>query len=187
MSNNQLGKVKKKPENKMTFSSSEVEKLMIGSLKSAKPIYTPIPLKSNGQSLKSQIISQPGGFNIQPNILTALLNFKTAENFQTLNSLTNLLRLNQELTCNGAGSGVASQLLDSAKNSSANESKISKSFLLPGDQIGSIGKNSSSKMEKRKSIRKQTSFAITDVKSESSSADEKGKIEYSTYILHFIL
>ena len=176
MSNNQLGKVKKKIQNDFTLSPFDIENLMIQSLKSSRTMYTPVPLRSDGQRHETQAIGQPGGFNIPPNIVTALLNSGTAENFQNLNSLSSLLHLNQELTFQDAGNSFINQLLKSAKIQTNFGTERTNRALAHGDHLGSFIKNSPKNKNKRKTIRKQTSFAITDVKSDSSSADEKGML-----------
>ncbi|CAI2374857.1 unnamed protein product [Moneuplotes crassus] len=174
MSNSLRGKVKKKFE---TQDLMETEKDKIFAYKShqaPKKIYNPIPIRGDMELCIGQENVQDSTAELEANLIAALLNVNPAEKFVSLNILSTLLRNTQNSEVVSTLESLTNSLHATSNLHSNSGCKGTKRAFQDLSQLEITEKYLESRESKRKMVRKQTSFAMTDVKSECNSTNEKG-------------
>lgn len=179
MSNLSRGKFKKKATLTPLMPQFEASIFTPQNLLNPSTLYTPIPIRSNGALMKEQEISQPNGMNLKANLLLALLDVSSNENYLALNSLASILQNTKEPIPDENLNCLVENLLKNSKMLIQGGPKEMYRLLSPNSHYLRNSKFMKDFQCKKKSIRKQTSFAVTDVKSEPNSADERGPVYHA--------
>lgn len=166
--------IKKKCDPTGEFQAHSDQILKFSNLFGQKMIYAPVPIRNNANIFNSSESTTISNSNVENKLIESLLSKFNAENLPNLNSVSSILNSSRENFNQATINRLAANLISSSQNLMLNTRLCEFNNLVETSTQQTMGTSYGEKfMKNKKSIRKQTSFAVTDEKSDNYSADER--------------